>query len=83
MSINDEILRVTGGPTVNDGLATFFSKTATETVQDAEQRFLIAEVGAVGQSINDLWYTWLRSQAFTGALNDMKLAYWKSKASAP
>ena len=77
MNINDEIVRATGGPTVNEGLSTWFSRTATETLGDAERRWLFNQVGAAGGTLSDLWYAVLRAAGHTGSLNDMKLAYWK------
>lgn len=80
MSVSDEIFRVTGLG-VQDGKAAHFSKTATESVQDAELRFLkdlvIAEVG---EALPDLWYQ-LGVEQFPAALSvpDIKLAYWSSK----
>ncbi len=79
MSVNDEILRATGGPTINDGLMVWFGRLKDETLQDAEQRWLKGGDGAVGESINDLWYTFLRAALFTGSLNDMKLSYWTAQ----
>jgi predicted ATPase len=80
-TLNDEILRATGGPTVNDGLATFFSKTATESLQDAEARWLLSDVSVTKRQANqDMWYVFLRNQGFgPGSVNDMKLKYWASK----
>lgn len=76
-ALNDEIRRATGLP-INDGLAAHFSKTATESMQDAEHRFLLAQVAVVvSAAVADMWYVYLRSLGHTGALNDMKLAYWK------
>ncbi len=81
-TIQDEILRVTGGPTMQDGLATFYAKTADESLQDAELRFLKATViSAVGNAIADLWIQISAEQALTpsGHVNDIKLAFWESK----
>jgi len=69
--INDEILRATGGTTVNDGLAIWYSKTVDESLQDAEFRWL-GEQLAAGDTINDRWVS------FTGIpqINDGKYDYW-------
>jgi phospholipase C len=73
MTIQDEIFRVTGLQ-VNDGLAVHFAKTDTESLQDAEHRWLI-EQGATAGQINDMWI-----EAFgAGQINDVKLAYWKTQ----
>ena len=76
MSIQDEILRATGGPTVNDGLAVHFGKTATESLQDAERRWLGGdEALAPVQQLNDLWI----ANYGPGQINDVKLAYWSGQ----
>jgi hypothetical protein len=75
MTTNDLILSVTGGPTINDGLAIWYSKTASETLNDAEYRYLIG-LGATAASLNDMWYQVLRVKGFTGSLNDMLYAFW-------
>ena len=80
MSIQDEIFRVEGLQ-VNEGQAAHFGKTATESLQDAERRFLLAAVVAeVGTQIQDLWLQ-LGAEQFPAALSvpDIKLAYWSSK----
>ncbi len=73
MSLQDEILRATGGPTVNDGLASWFSKTKDESLQDAEYRWL-GEQGAKLNTIQDRWHEFLGG---SGHLNDLLLAYWE------
>ncbi len=74
MSVQDEILRATGGPTVNDGLRTWFGATASETLQDAERRWLLAQPGAICGTINDLWMQTLSGTP--GTLNDKVFTYW-------
>ncbi len=44
-ALHDEIRRATGGPHIQDGLSTWFSRTATESLQDAERRWLKAILG--------------------------------------
>jgi hypothetical protein len=46
-TLNDEILRATGGPTINDGLSTYFARTPAESLQDAESRWLIGQGAAL------------------------------------
>lgn len=73
--LNDAILAATGGPTINDGLATWYGKTDDEAINDAEYRWLI-EQGAAPATINDMWI-----DAFgPGQINDVKLAYWTGLA---
>ena len=76
-TLNDAILAATGGPTINDGLATHFGKTASESLQDAEYRFLV-EGGAASGQLNDMWLTVLNENGFEGSINDAKLAFWKA-----
>lgn len=80
MSIQDEIFRVTSKQ-VNDGLSEHFGRTTTESVQDAERRFLQAAVTTeVGDHLADLWYQYNVEQAFTTSndIAEIKLAYWQS-----
>ena len=75
MQLNDAILLTTGGPTVADGLATYYGKGDNETLNDAEYRFLLA-AGAPAGTLNDMWYSFLVASGYTGSLNDMLLQYW-------
>lgn len=79
MTIADEILRVTGEPDKASGLAFFFSKTATESLQDAEKRWLFEQIEVtVDGQINDMWYEYLVGTFGPGSVQDMKLAFWTS-----
>jgi hypothetical protein len=78
-TLNDEILRATGGPTVNSGLATWYSKLATESLNDAELRWLKAQVGVTAETISDCWMQYLGSLGYTGTVNDRLLAYWTAQ----
>ena len=80
-TINDEILRVTGGPTINDGLSAFFGRTDSEALPDAEYRYL-QELGATATQRNDMWFEVLRAAGYTGALNDMLFQFWSADAAA-
>ncbi len=79
-TLNDEIKRATGGPTVNDGLRSWFSATASETVQDAERRWLLVflSTGPDGTN-NDLWSQYLTDLTLLGTLSDQKLQYWTAQ----
>ncbi len=80
--INDEVLRVTGGPTVQDGQAIHFSKTATESIQDAELRWLNEQIISAVEvfTIADAWFTFAEEQLIGGrSVNDIQLGYWESK----
>ena len=79
MTLNDEILRATGGPTINDGLRSWFSATADETLGDAERRWLLAFPATTTGATNDLWMQYLGSLGHTGTLNDRLLAYWAAQ----
>ena len=72
-TLNDEILRVTGGPTVNDGLMSFYG--GVWTLDDRERAWLLANGGVSGTN-NDLWMQALRGGGYAGTLNDMLLAFW-------
>ena len=74
-TLNDAILLATGGPTINEGLATHFSRTVAESLQDAERRYLI-EKGATPGHRNDMWFGVLRANGHTGTLNDMLFTFW-------
>ena len=77
-TLNDEHLSAQGGPTVNDGLRTHFSALATETLQDAELRFLQAQVAVTtATTIQDAWMQFLA--ATPGTLNDKLLVYWTAQ----
>lgn len=80
-TIQDEIFRVEGLQ-INDGLAVHFAKTATESLQDAELRWLdeIVTLSTV-VDIQDGWIALNAEQGLTSSndINDIKLAYWSSK----
>ena len=80
-TLNDEIIRATGGPTLNEGLASWFSATSTESIKDAEYRWLLAQATTSSGSISDLWDQFLRAlpYSYTGTLNDMKYLYWSAQ----
>jgi hypothetical protein len=78
--INDNILKFTGGPTINDGLGTWFGRTVDETLNDAEFRWLRANDSQVIGTINDMWFNMLRAAGYTGSLTDMLFAYWNAPA---
>jgi len=76
----DEVQRVYETP-YNDALSRHFSRTASESLQDAERRFLLAAVTTpVGTQLSDLWRQYNAEQAFTSSnhVNDIKLEYWKT-----
>lgn len=80
-SLNDEIVRATGLP-YNEGLSSWFSRTARESLADAENRWLLTQTGVTDPtSTNDLWRIFLEGvpNNYTGSLNDMKLLYWKAQ----
>ena len=73
-SIDDEILRATGGPTIQAGLASHFSRTTSESLQDAERRWLNAPPqSSAFASTADMWNEFLPG---SGSLSDRKLTYW-------
>jgi hypothetical protein len=77
-TLNDEILRATGGPTVNDGLLAYYQTNGatSDDLQDAEREFLIA-AGALGAGSNqDLWLDLLPGAT---SLQDRQLVYWTAQ----
>jgi hypothetical protein len=80
-ALGDEILRATGGPTINDGLFAWYGAEGGvgSSLQDRE-RSLLTSKGAFTGTNSDLWYQWLRSLGHTGSLNDMKLQFWTGQA---
>ena len=75
--LNDAILIATGGPTINDGLANFFGKTASESLNDAERRWLI-DNGVTPGPLNQMWYELTGNFGYQGALNERLLQFWQS-----
>jgi len=45
------------------------------TINDLWYRYMV-EQGEAPTHLNDMFFTWLRGQGFTGSLNDMWLDYW-------
>ena len=72
--LNDEILRATGGPTLNDGLSTWFCRTDSVSLQDEESRWLLSQVAVT--ALSDINSMWVQFQGGSGHVNDLKLAYW-------
>jgi hypothetical protein len=80
-AINAAIPDVVGGDNSINGklLRHYKANGATSNdLQDAEYQFLkIAHpFGTAPQTNQDLWYAYLYSSGYSGALQDMKLAYW-------
>ena len=83
-TLNDEILRATGGPTVNDGLrAWFLARGATSgTLEDLERQFLnvVYPPGNDTDTISDLWNGFLTQSGYTlGTVQDRQLQYWSAQ----
>jgi len=80
MSIQDEIFRVEGLQ-VNEGMAQHFGRTSTESLQDAELRWLNEQLlGDEVFTAADGWLAFASEQFPTAVnINDVKLAYWSSK----
>ena len=72
--INDNIVAVVG-PHISDGMAVHYGKTASESLDDAERRWLI-ENGATSAQINDMWFEVLRGAGYEGHLQDMLISFW-------
>lgn len=84
-TLNDEILRATGGPTVQDGLQAFFLLNgATQgPVEDMEREYLLGAITLTppAKSTNqDLWLILLEETILgKGTLNDKLLIFWTAK----
>ena len=77
MTLNDAILAVTGGPTVNDGLRAYYlaNGAVAGALPDLERQFLLAN-GGVSSSNQDMWMQILGATGYTGTLNDMLYRFW-------
>lgn len=81
-TLNDEILRVTGGPTVPDGLKAFYlSRGAVGTnVNDQEVAYLRTRAGVTYGPRGDMWMQYLSGKGYVGTVNDMQLQWWTANA---
>lgn len=79
-SINDEILRATGGPTINEGLLTWYQTNGalSDDLQDAELEFLVNQ-GQAPRDLQDMWFLFLGGLGHTGALDDRRYQYWSAQ----
>ena len=73
MTLNDAILAATGGPTVNDGLMSYYGGVGA--LRDRERAWLLANGGVSGTN-QDLWMQALLGAGYTGTLNDMQFSFW-------
>lgn len=75
--INDDILVATGGPTVFDGLLTYYQTNGATSnhLRDAEYEFLIAQ-GVIAAAIPDMWYEFLIGKGYSGSIVDMYKQFW-------
>jgi hypothetical protein len=73
ISLNDVMIFKTGFANIGDGLRDYFSATSTESLNDAERRWLLAQPGVTGGSINDMWRQLLDNGGF-----NTRLEYWNS-----
>jgi len=84
-TITDEVLRATGGPTVQDGLRAFYigaGVTGGGAIEDLERKYLILSiVGPIPPRATnqDLWRIFFAEGAFDGTYNDQQLKFWSSK----
>jgi hypothetical protein len=79
-TISDLILAATGGPTINGGLAGWYSQTASETLMGAENRWLSEQAGVTAVTNLDMWFQFLTLNGYgPGTVGDMKLKYWAAQ----
>lgn len=89
-TLNDEIIRVTGGPTVSDGLRSFCIDNGGATVaavvaaggtlNDILRAFLNFN-GVTYGPLNDMWVQFLAGLGFVGTRDDMEYQWWLGGAS--
>jgi hypothetical protein len=81
MTLNEAILFVTGGPTLNTGLFNYFGGAGT-TLKDRE-RVWLETLTAVRGSIEDMWHDYLFNvRGYSGSRNDMELRFWQDGGAA-
>jgi len=79
MTISDEVFRVTGLGS-NDGQAEHYGRTTSESLEDAELRFVNALLTTKQAHVNDAWFQLGKEQVFASAqINDIKLEYWEGQ----
>lgn len=61
---------------MNDMLYVFLGGNGS--LNDRERAWLLSNVGASNLSNNDLWYVYLRSQGYTGSVQEMKRAFFET-----
>lgn len=81
-TLNDEILRVTTGPTVNDGLKAFYlsRSAAGTTLPDLEASYLKLQAGVTPGPISDMWMQYLGLKSYSGTINDRQYTWWLNNA---
>ncbi len=75
----DAMLKATGGPTQQGGLASWYSKTASEGMHDAERRWLISQGGTKATN-QGMWNEILKAAGYVGTTADMLNQYWVIEA---
>lgn len=82
-TLNDEILRATGGPTIQDGLQAFYLLNgATQgAIEDMERQYLLGAVAvpALPATNQDLWRQLFADALIGGTYNDQQLKFWSNK----
>lgn len=78
-NLPDAILGATGGTTIPDGLRSWYSATTSESINDAERRWLLAQAATSTGTNNDLWMQFLDGEGYAGTINDRKFQYWKAQ----
>lgn len=77
MQINDCILAAIGPGQINDRLLLYYQANGatSDDINDAEREFLVAQGADIG-NVNDMWFQFLRSIGYIGALTDMLYRFW-------
>lgn len=81
--VNDNILSVTGGSSVTDGLIAFYKANGatSDSIKDAAYEFLLAR-GATDGAVMDMWREFLTgvSGITLATISDMKAQWWAAGA---
>lgn len=80
MTLDDAIIKATGGPSVNEGLLKYYraNGATSNNLMDAERQYLLTRLAVAddGKTTNqDLWRAFLLA-APQVSLNDAQLAFW-------
>jgi hypothetical protein len=80
-TLSEAIIVVTGGPSVNEGLFSYFGGAGT-TLKDRERAWLEGKTAVRGTN-EDMWHDYLYNvRGYAGSRNDMELRFWRDGGAA-